>query len=563
MLKHAFRVLLACGVMSLAQAGVGQSGVSRAPDPLNAFDLATFDARGLTVRYEKSLGGELAAIKDAISAHQDAEAEQAKKVRVIQEKADELIDQVDQIIGLSPTKEQRESQQRIFGDCLKKLGSGALFAPVGGRTVCLLTRKSIKEHMRKGGALPWFSYDAKEDSVTYNLQIDLHGGMADVRELIIPIEGQTAAKDLSRVLAVLGRVRRTDWVAGLALHELSEISMMSYRFRTAPGDPYWRWFSEGFANAVAAHVLKKHFGAEESAAFAGSYDTTPFMQMKEQVDLRHWMGLGLSIEAPVESEQRLKEARYAFATQEALRVTDKYGIDVVGRILDNACKGAVNESGNLAAAIQAVTGQDIGKRLDAYQSFANEDEGIAGHAKAFNAAMDRKDYAAALPHLLRIHELRCKKEGRPDPGFYANAALVLFRMGMEQAGDRVILDHADFCKGNGATGAYVAMHALFIDYALKCRNLKKAIASSDVVLAAKPDDVPALAIRMLKLADSDMIRAKEIAARIVRLDGESNSSWVMIAKKILEAKTTSTAPSAGPREGQPAPLTGKPGPSTP
>jgi len=532
-------------------------------DPLKAFDLATFDARGLTVRYEKSLGGELAAIKDTISAHQDAEAEQTKKLRAIGAKADELIDQVNQVIGLSPTKDQRESQQRIFGGFLKKIGGDALFAPGGGRTVCLLTRKSIKEHMRKGGALPWFSYDAKEDSVTYNLQIEPHGGMADVRELIIPVGEQAAAKDLSRVLAVFGRVRRTDWVAGLALHELTEISMMSHRFRTAPQDPYWRWFSEGFANAVAAYVLKKHVGAEESAAFAGSYETTPFMQMKEQVDLRHWMSLGLGIEAPVESEQRLKEARYAFATQEALRLTDKYGIDVVGRILDKACKGARNESGNLVAAIHAVTGQDMGKRLDAYQSFASEDEGIAGHAKAFNAAMDRKDYSAALPHLLRTHELRCKKEGRPDPGFYANAALVLFRMGMEQAGDRVILDHADFCKGNGATGACVAMHALFIDYALKCRNLKKAVASSDVVLAAKPDDVPALAIRMLKLADSDMIRAKEIAARIVRLEGESNSDWVMMAKKVLEARTTSTAPSADPREGQPAPLMGKPDPSTP
>ena len=115
MLKHAFGVLLACGVLSLAQAGLGQSGVSRAPDPLKAFDLAAFDARGLTVRYEKSLGGELAAIKDAISAHQDAEAEQTKKLRAIREKADELIDQVNQIIGLSPTKDQRESQQRIFG----------------------------------------------------------------------------------------------------------------------------------------------------------------------------------------------------------------------------------------------------------------------------------------------------------------------------------------------------------------------------------------------------------------------------------------------------------------
>jgi hypothetical protein len=258
---------------------------------------------------------------------------------------------------------------------------------------------------------------------------------------------------------------------------------------------------------------------------------------------------------------------FDLAAFDARGLTVRYEKSLGGELA--AIKDATNESENLAAAVQAITGQDMGKRLDAYQCFANEDEGIAGHAKAFNAAMDRKDYAAALPHLLRVHELRCKKEGRADLRFYAEAALVLFRMGMERAGDRVILDHADFCKGSGATGAYVAMHAIFIDYALNCRNLKKAVASSDVVLEAKPDDVPALAIRMLKVADSDMMRAKEIAARIVRLDGESNSDWVMMAKKVLEARTTSMAPSAEPRAGQPAPPAPaatrmeKSGPSTP
>jgi len=235
-------------------------------DPLKAFDLATFDARGLTVRYEKSLGGELAAIKDTISAHQDAEAEQTKKLRAIGAKADELIDQVNQVIGLSPTKDQRESQQRIFGGFLKKIGGDALFAPGGGRTVCLLTRKSIKEHMRKGGALPWFSYDAKEDSVTYNLQIEPHGGMADVRELIIPVGEQAAAKDLSRVLAVFGRVRRTDWVAGLALHELTEISMMSHRFRTAPQEARWRGGIRRFCGLLRNDALHADEGASRPAA---------------------------------------------------------------------------------------------------------------------------------------------------------------------------------------------------------------------------------------------------------------------------------------------------------
>ena len=169
------------------------------------------------------------------------------------------------------------------------------------------------------------------------------------------------------------------------------------------------------------------------------------------------------------------------------------------------------------------------KRFLRYQTFETKEQGIAQYAKSSNAAMDRKDYGKALPCVLRIYELR----GMGDPLFYKNAAFLLFRMGHEDAGDQVILSHADFCKRRGLEPAYVVMHALFIEYALMCNNPKKAVPSAEIVLESKPDHVPALAIRMVKLRSAgDIEGAKKIAQRILELEEDPKSQWRKIAEQL-------------------------------
>ena len=91
--------------------------------------------------------------------------------------------------------------------------------------------------------------------------------------------------------------------------------------------------------------------------------------------------------------------------------------------------------------------------------------------------------------------------------------------------------------------AHVAMHAMFIDYALRCGNLRKAVPSAEVVLKAKPEYVPALAVRMLKLgAAGKTDEARRIARRILKLDADPKSPWRQLAEKALKAVPAGQTP---------------------
>ena len=189
-----------------------------------------------------------------------------------------------------------------------------------------------------------------------------------------------------------------------------------------------------------------------------------------------------------------------------------------------------NDSRDLITAVKEATGEDIEKRFLRYQTFRTKAEGIERLAASSNAAVARKDYAGALPFMLRMHELRWPE----DPRFYSNTAYLLFRTGREDAGDSVILRHAKFCENSGNKIAYVIMHQLFIDYARKCRNLAKAVPSSEIVLKSKPDNVPALTIRMLALGTAGRkAEGLRIARRILKLTNDPRDPWRRIAEKIL------------------------------
>ena len=104
--------------------------------------------------------------------------------------------------------------------------------------------------------------------------------------------------------------------------------------------------------------------------------------------------------------------------------------------------------------------------------------------------------------------------------------------GDEAAGDRVILDLAESFDKSSKTEPYVMTHALFIDYAGMCNNLGKAGPSADIVLESKPDYVPALAVRMVKLRSAgDTEGARKIAQRILELDEKPKSPWRKLAEE--------------------------------
>jgi len=513
----------------------------KAQDPWRAFDLAGARVEGVRLRYERSLAGELDAIKSSLLDLVKREARDAASIASLREKSDRAVETVNKIVGFSPSRKDKAAQRALLLGFLDTMDKTIRLTGPGRKvTLYLVTRKTSKDYLRRGGKLPGFTYDKATDKATYEFKMGgkVGGGEGSGGvELVLPVAADGAGKEVAAILAGVGRMR--SWASvGMALHEVAEITIVAHRLK--PFDPYFRWFSDGFANAITIHVLRDIAGERAAAEFAEAFDVGSYADLEKKINLLYWMGGDFCVKTPLDSESRLEHARYNYATQEALGLIDRHGIGCVAGILDKACKKASgNDSRNLISAVKEVTGEDVEKRFLRYQSFQTKAEGLKRYAGAFNAAVGRKDYARALPALLRIHELR----GMVDPRFYGNAAQLLFRMGHEAAGDRAILDHAELCERRGMKEAHVAMHLLFIDYALRCGNLRKAVPSAEVVLKAKPEYVPALAVRMLKLgAAGKTDEAKALARRILKLDSKPKSPWRQLAEKALKAAPAGQTP---------------------
>jgi hypothetical protein len=490
-----------------------------------ALDLASAELPGATLHYERQLGEHVRAFRRIYEQFRADQAERERRIQGLLDKADEILDEINQIVGSSPNEVEQADQREVFSSFLTK-GRRFIDAKQELR-IYLVMKATTKDYLRKGGSLPNFTYDKVTDTIKYYFPLFEKIRARDL-EIALPVEGpQSCEKEIRAFFSMLSE--STPVLCGGTFHEVAELAIFS---RLRPFDPYFRWFSDGFATAIAIRLLRKHLGAEAAQQFAAGNDVARFADLEKHINLYYWMGLGYCIETPLETEHRLNLARYAYATLEADRLIERQGLGCVRRILDKVDTGKGNSSRNLFPAVREVTGEDLEKRFRRYQAFETKEDGIKHYAEQNNAAIARKDYAEALPALLRILELR----GLKDPRFYSNSALILYRMGHEAMGDRAILKHADFCKRRGSTAAYIIMHKLFIDYALKCSNLKKAEPSAQEVMKIEPEYVPAMAVGMLRVGkEGDTERAHVIARRILELEKDPKNPWRQLAQKGLQA----------------------------
>lgn len=522
--------LLAAAVCGSVWAAICLGDGGKTADPWKRFEFTTEMISGLTVRWEKPLAPKMPAIREALRAFLKEQGEEATKSKAIAAKPEAVCRRVNEIIGLTPTEKQQVRQREVL---LRFLGIGRRLwflseASVGDLRI--VSKESAKGYLRKGGTLPGFTYDKAKDEAGYQFWFDLEETSPDAkkRPMVLPISAERADKELAGFLQMLRR--RGKGTIGLAIHELAKVAMMGHRLKGS--GLYYRWFSDGFANVIAIEVLKETVGKKASSAFAKSWDVGQYADLEQQIHLRYWLGLGLHIKTPLASEKRLDHARYCFATLEASRLVQRHGLGCIPKILARADRPeAKGGPERLLDAATAVTGEDLAKRLARYQTFATRAEGVKLHAAKLKAGLAGKDPEAALSALLRLREME-----RPTAGIaFVMAANFLFRMGHEAAGDRVILDCANRMKGKNDQ-AYVKMHMMFIDHAMVCRNLSKAIPSADIVLIDKPDWVPALGVRLAQwTAQGRTAEARGLAERIVKLDANPKSPWRHMAQKVLRS----------------------------
>ena len=172
-------------------------------------------------------------------------------------------------------------------------------------------------------------------------------------------------------------------------------------------------------------------------------------------------------------------------------------------------------------------------RLARYQTFATREEGIPKYGRAYEAAMAQRNWAAMFVNVMRIMELRGDVFSLNYLQSFGNAALFLFKMGREEAGDAVMRRAMElYAKSPAEQGREAAM-AMFVAYALQCRNPEKAERQADELLAMHPEDAPSLAVKMMtSLNRGDLPKARELARRVRERSPESSNPY-KLASNVL------------------------------
>jgi len=510
-----FACILACFLFSLcANAFCLSAEETSAWDKLN---LAAVEVGAVTIHYEKVLEPGVGGAKSAVEKYLADDAEWGRKWdKLIAEKT--VTNGIDRILGWTPDEEVRAARERA----LSSFVGWSIPGPGKRVHIYFAMRKTVKDYLRAGGALPGFTYDKKKDIASYEGQLPITSGgqQADIHFAPPVSDPSEMAGLVSGFVDPWSRKQRS-W---LGIHEVVEASIL-WRMKTR--DAHYRWFSTGFANVIAMRLTAECVGEEVAKAALADSGTARYAALEKDLNLLYWLGKAYEVETPLESERNLTYARYAYATLEAERIIDAHGIGCVKDIMSRLpAEGAT--ASDITKAVTDATGEDAGERLKRYQRFETPEKGFQSYQNAGGAALERKDYAGALSCCLRMLELKQQYDAR----LYGWAAECLMRMGREDMADGVF--QAQLKQLTPGSAEHWAIEVELVGYALRTGMPAKAYDAAEDVLAAQPDDVPALAVRLHRLLTSQKEdEAKKTAALILKLDTNPASFFHRKAQEVI------------------------------
>lgn len=482
-----------------------------------------------TIYYEKSLEEKLPVFEKK---YKEFLAE-TEKVKNIATKKKQIFAEINTILGI--TEPDIEKQDKALTELL------GIFS-IENLTFYIVLQDTTKDFLYEGGQLPNFSYDKADNTVTYNPEFkttsedgpDKHFELA-----FLVASEETFEENISQVFEVLYKAVGSGSLF-IAIHEVVELSLLN---RARPTDSYWRWFSDGFANVITFEILKKYTGVEMADEFAKAYYISEYKGLEKEINLRYWMGLNFCIKTPLEYENNLSLARYAYATQEAQRLIELNGIECVRKIIDNILTKKARTAQDILQAVNEVTGEDMQQRFDHYQTFETREDGMAKYGSFFNAALEKKDYEQMLVNLMRTLELQESQLSPTGLRCYKEIALLLFKLGHEQAGDQAMHNCIELFKKTEMPMAHEAAMEAFIMYAFNCNNAKKAREIAEELLKSKPNHLFALTVQMVVHAEAERLpEAKIIAEKIINLDKNEQSPSYRTAAQILATKAEQQDP---------------------
>ncbi len=401
----------------------------KVPEQLN---LSSTSIAGTTIYYEKSLEPKLPFFERKCKQFL-AEKESVKRIET---KKKQIIADINKILGI--TEPDIQKQDKILTGLLEAFS-------IEKTTFYIVLQETTKDFLYEGGQLPNFTYDKTDNTVTYNPEFKTtseDGPVKNFEFTFLVASDETFEKNITLIFQLLQQALGSGKLS-IAIHEIVESSLIN---QVVPTDPYWRWFSDGFANAITIEILKKYAGFEIADEFAKAYYINAYKGLEKEINLRYWMGLNFCIKTPLEHENKLQTARYAYATQEAQRLIEKHGIDCVRKIIDKILTNKTRTAHDILQAVNEVTGEDMQQRFDHYQTFETRQEGMAKYAGLLNAALNKKDYEQMLVNLLRSLELQESQLSPTGLQCYKEIATLLFKAGHEEAGDKAMQNCVELFK---------------------------------------------------------------------------------------------------------------------
>ncbi|MHC4501565.1 MAG: hypothetical protein ACYS21_20955, partial [Planctomycetota bacterium] len=468
-------------------------------DPWQKLNLSSTNIAGATVHYEKCFEPNLPFFQGAYKGF----LEQKSEVNPLLSRKEKIVEEVNLLLGIEDPN--TKAQHRMLAEMSSNLGD--IFSK-SKPTFYLVTKKTTKDFLRAGGKLPSYKYDKAADLAEYRFELRATNEERSMEgiEVSFPLSGtEEFEEEVTHIFSMFKQVFTGEEAGrmGLAVHEVVELTLVN---RVKPQGPYWRWFSDGFANAISVEILEKQLGEQHAQQYSDMLDFSEYEDLEKQINLKYWMAAQYCVfplGPPIDYEQRLVSARYAYAMLEAQRLIEKHGIDCVHKILDELC-GA-----------ESRTGADIISAI-------------------FNAASKDNDYEQMLINLLRLMELHEFQYSPNNLQSWRTAAWLLFTMGFEKTGDEVMQNCISLFEHSPVPGGREAAMEAFIVYAFKCGKPEKAREVAPELLKTQPESVLALTVEMLtKVRSGEIIEARQMAKKIRALTKSKETVSYKAAAQVL------------------------------
>ncbi len=401
----------------------------------------------------------------------------------------------------------------------------------------LVLQSTSKDYLRAGGALPNLSYDKETDTARYKLEFSSESNNPiEQSEILFPFSSvEKFEVETQRIFSMLLKaISKTSVLfEHIGIHEIAELAIVR---QMRSGDPYKRWFTDGFANTITHDVLLRHYSQEVADIFIAGYSTEPYKELENQLNIKYWMSAQFAFmnKLPLKKEDRFDYARYCFATQEAKQLVDVYGIEIIKKILAQYKNLEDKNTDSLYSVIQKVTGEDLRKRFEKYQNFQTRKEGYVHYERQYEQAMQEKNVKVMIFSMLRMLELCEQPFSRNSLNLRKNIATLFYLTGQKELANQFITEFADFMlQSRDPQNRFVGRH-LVVLYALGIHNPEVAYNYARQTFEENPEEIHAMAIVMHQLSkENNMQKAQELARKICKMEPDNKHPCYQMAKQVL------------------------------